>query len=610
MTVTKKLNFSERSFQGIRSELIDFVKQYYPSLIKDFSDASVGMMLLELNAAVADMLSFHTDKKFSETQISFAQERKSILNLAKNMGLSIPGKRPSITIADLTCTIPVFGDSFSKSYLPIIKPGTQLQGSGRIFETTDDIDFSDPFSSGGIPNRLVIPNIDANDVIVSYNIVKRELVTNGVSKIFKRVITGDDVKPFLELTLPDKDVISIEQVISLEGKNFTRQPTIDEFLDFSRQYQEVSHLSVGQVFMTDFTRVSDRSGVVPGKYVDITKKFIKEYTDKGFCKLTFGGGISDDDNFSDITKDTGFEAQIGDFLNNTALGEIPKAGTTLFVRYRVGGGVDSNLGANVLKEVGNVNMTVDGPRAEINRSVRTSLVVNNPIPALGGIDQMSIEQIRKLISYNFSAQERCVTVRDYLTQITKIPGKFGAPFRVNVYEEQNKVKIKILALNEDSKLDNTSTLTLKQNIAEYLTEFRMLNDYVEVSDGRIINLQFKIDLFIDEAFNKSEIIASVISTVTDFMSIDNRQMNENIYLGQLTESINNVSGVLNVISVKIFNKVGEGKYSLNETSQEILNTGEISTPDAVVWGEVSGMHEIKLPERDVIVRVKSGRVSI
>ena len=49
--------------------LIEFIQKYYPEIFSDFNDASVGMMLLELNAAVGDMLSFHTDRMFNETQM-------------------------------------------------------------------------------------------------------------------------------------------------------------------------------------------------------------------------------------------------------------------------------------------------------------------------------------------------------------------------------------------------------------------------------------------------------------------------------------------------------------------------------------------------------------
>ena len=48
-------------------------------------------------------------------------------------------------------------------------------------------------------------------------------------------------------------------------------------------------------------------------------------------------------------------------------------------------------------------------------------------------------------------------------------------------------------------------------------------------------------------------------------------MGENIYISNLIETINNVGGVLNVIDLRIYNKVGSGKYSLNEISQPYLD---------------------------------------
>ena len=65
-------NYSARNFADIRLELLNYVKQYYPDIFSDFNDASVGTMLLELNAATADILSYHTDRMFQETQIDYA----------------------------------------------------------------------------------------------------------------------------------------------------------------------------------------------------------------------------------------------------------------------------------------------------------------------------------------------------------------------------------------------------------------------------------------------------------------------------------------------------------------------------------------------------------
>ena len=165
------INYTSRTFADIRSDLVNMVKQYYPDIFNDFNDASVGMMILELNAAVGDMLSFNTDRMFQETQIDYAKERKSVMAMARTFGLKVPGKRPSVTIVDFSVILPVFGDTFDLSYAPIIRAGAQVSGAGKVFETNYDIDFSNPFTVGGIPNRLILPNFNSNGILTNYTIV-------------------------------------------------------------------------------------------------------------------------------------------------------------------------------------------------------------------------------------------------------------------------------------------------------------------------------------------------------------------------------------------------------------------------------------------------------
>jgi len=605
--MAKKINYFNRNFADVRGELINFVRQYYPNIFSDFNDASVGMMLIELNAAVSDMLSFHTDRTFQETQIDYAQERASILAMARTFGLKIPGKRPSISIVDFSVNVPVNGDTFDISYCPIIRVGAQVSGAGKSFETVDDIDFASPFTTGGVPNRLIIPNIDSNSNIVNYTITKRELVVNGATKVFSRTIESSDVKPFFEIVLPDSDVLSISNLITLEGTNFTTNPSVDDFYNLDNRWFEMDALAEDKVFIEDNNVVSDNFGIKPGKWLRVDKKFIKEYTDNGFTKIIFGGGNQDISSLSNFDVNPSLVNRIGDFINNLSLGTTLTANQTLFVQYRIGGGKASNLGSNTIKTVNTVDMFVNGLETKKNQAVRNSLTVNNPVPAMGGKDEPSVEEIRNLVRYNFASQNRAVTIKDYQTRIALMPGEFGVPFRCGVHEEQNKIVISILGLNSSAKLTSNATSTLKQNVADYLSDYRMLNDFVEVRNGRVVNLGFEIDLFIDKKFPQSQIMSEVISNVKSYMDINKHDMGVNIYLSQLLETINNVGGVLNVIDMRIYNKIGGGTYSLNEISQPYLDdvTRQIDLlGEFTLFGEPNTMFEILNPEKDIKVRVK------
>lgn len=602
----KKINYFARNFLDVRTELINYVKHFYPELYQDFNDASIGTMLIELNAAVSDMLSFHTDRMFTETQIDYAQERRSIMNIARTLGLKIPGKRSSITLVDFSVTVPVFGDTFDIRYAPIVKYGTQVVGGGQVFENLDDIDFSSPYSAGGIPNRLIVPVINANNQITSYTLVKREIVSNGITKIFKKVLGTNDAVPFLEVILPDNNVVSVEQIIVKEGTTFTNNPTSSEFIDPAIRWYELDSLAEDKIFVDDPTRSTDNSGIKPGKWIPVTRKFIKEYTDTGFCKMTFGSGFSDEQYLQSYTNDQ-YVLQMANFFNSTALGEIPKPNTTLYVRYRVGGGSGANIGANVVSSVGNVEMVVTGPVSANNQSVRNSLRVNNPVPAFGGGDDPTLEEVRYITKYNFASQNRAVTLKDYLSTIFKMPGKFGVPFRMQVSEKQNKVEFAILGLDSNGKLNNSSTNTLKENMATWLADYRMINDYVLIRDGKIINLSFSVDLYTDKAFNQGEIVNNTINVIKGYFDIKKWQMGQNIYIAQLVEAINNVAGVINVVDIKVFNKVN-GTYSQNATSQpysDNINREIDLTQDYALYADYDTMFEIKYPSNDIKIRTKS-----
>jgi len=605
-STTNIISYGSRTFGAIRQDLVNYIKQAYPEILSDITDSSVGSMLIDLNAGVGNNLSNNTDRAFQETQLDYAQLRSSLLGLAKNMGFNIPGRRPSVTVVDFTVTIPVLGDRPDSSYYPVLTAGAQVIGGGKIFETQSNIDWNSPYSSLGDANRSIIPNLDTNGIIVSYSVTKREVVTNGSTSIFKRIISTNDIIPFFNITLPDPDVLEIDNIILLEGVNYSTNPSISDFYTATNIFYEVDYLAQQKVFVQNFNTSNNSTGttgIVAARWIDVTQKFIKEFTTNGFCKITFGSGDSDVNAFKDGFLKVGVTNSyfLENFLNNTALGEKLKPNYTLFIRYRTGGGANSNIGANILTQLGGFNLRVVGSRQDFNQSVQSSLKVNNPIPAIGGNDGLSVEQIRQLIKYNFSSQYRDVSLTDYLLQVYKMPGQFGSPFRANAFRENNKVVIPILGIGADGTLSNTSNSLLKENLTEYLTGFRSVNDYIEIRDGEIFNLAFTIDVYVNNT-SDSTIANSIITLVTNYFNINNYQMDNNIFLGQLHNEIQAANGVINVIDIRVFNKVG-GLYSNNVIPQQIIDntTGEINIINNTIYATMDSMFEIKFPNKDISV---------
>jgi hypothetical protein len=238
-----------------------------------------------------------------------------------------------------------------------------------------------------------------------------------------------------------------------------------------------------------------------------------------------------------------------------SLGSIPKANTTLFVKYRIGGGKDSNLGVNIITSVDSVEFNINGPNNAINSQVELSLRVNNVTAAVGGADQPTIEEIRNMVSYNFAAQNRAVTLNDYKSLIETMPSTYGAPAKVNVMEEDNKVRVKLLSYDDQGNLTDVISNTLKNNILNYLSEYRMINDYIEVANGQVIDLGLDINLVINKNENPTDVIKQVIQTSIMFFAIDKRKMGDPLFVGDLIREIGSIYGVVNVVGIKKYNKL-------------------------------------------------------
>lgn len=283
----------------------------------------------------------------------------------------------------------------------------------------------------------------------------------------------------------------------------------------------------------------------------------------------------------------------------------------MYVKYRVGGGSLSNIGSNLLQQVGNIDAVFVGSDNTIQQSVLSSTRASNPIPAVGGSDLQTVEEIKYLIASNFASQRRCVTLEDYIARAYQIPGRFGAPFRIHGKVEDNKVKLFILTKDSEGKLSTRSSSVIKNNIVEYLLPYRMINDFVEINDGKIIDLQMEVDLFVDKSYNSNEVKVNAINIIQQFMDIDNWQMNQHVYISQIVDSIREIPGVINVVDIRFYNLEG-GNYSSTLLAQatgqreSILHTGvyrtQIEPINNAIFSTPVSMFQIRQPQVDILVR--------
>ena len=638
----KGISYLNRTFEDYKNALKDFSKKYYPDMATEYGDASIGSWLIDINADVADNLSYHIDRVYQETNIDSAQEPSSIFNIARNNGIKVPGPKGAMAEVRFTCQVPVDGDTYSKKYLPVIKRGTMVNSSSQVFEVMYDVNFAEQYDNYMRSDRTIEPVLDSNGNITKYNITKLAIVTAGESRVYKKTIKPGEVKPFMEVVVPVEGIMNIESILMKDGDALTSYPSYGEFYSYNEEvcegltrFFEVNSLAEqfrwGETlnksncpiihtygyYNSLVEKVYPTCHVTRGEWKPVRHKFITEYTDNGYLKIIFGSGLKSAQ-YPDISNMDDFSKYlITKTIRNNSLGEMPKPGNTLFILYRSGGGSVSNVAQGAISSISRLLADFPYTNGQANNAtrdaVRNSITVVNTTPSVSGKDMPTVQEMRYLIKYNKGAQERCVTAKDYIDRVLMMPAKYGTPFRVGAAEDNNKIMLYLLGIDYRKKLDAALPSLLVENIQNYLTEYRMINDFVEIKPGKIINLSVEVDIHVDKNYNMNDVVSLVINKIQDYFDINKRNMGDDLYVGDLKKEISKIDGVANLIDLRVYNETGRG-YSSTQTNQETYVGGACDKPeervpgrtrldleasDGIIYSDGDTMLEVKYAEKDV-----------
>ena len=670
-----KLSYLNRNFDDYRQSIIDITRQYYPDVFENLNDASVGAWLIDILSDIGDNLNYHIDRNVQETYLDSSKEFTSIQNIARTNGLRIPYKKAALVEIELSCRLPLSqqgseseGDMMAdETYCPYVKRGTLFSNGTTTFELVHNIDFKEQFNEDGLSDRQIVPNRDSNGTIISYTYKKLAIASASQTRVMKKIVSSNEITPFMEVMINDSNVLGVDSIIVKDGTNINTDPQFNEFFIDEETYNDNSGKPVDRFFEVDnlidqyrfgyviedgengkynpewseeeVAEIKDEQGAVidtvvlrkiaKGKWKRLKNKFITEYTDDWKLKVIFGAGIRNE--YGDIPQDAKkfTQYQMSRMLANDYMGVLPKSESTMYILYRIGGGEISNIAAGTLTNIISLNIEIEGnPEdslcSEKIRDVRKSMTVTNTTPSYGGKNEPTTEEIRYMIKYNVSSQNRCVTLKDYISRISKIPAKFGCPFRHNAIEENNKIVIYTLGLDYEGHLTNFLSETVANNIKNYLSQYRMINDFVEIKSGKIINLAFRLTVYLDKSYDKSEVTKRIIDLVYDYMDIRKHLMGDDIFVGDLEKEISKLYGVINLVKMRIFNKVGEG-YSTDRSTQQLVNVSDcdfeeldaydrqiqnqneinLEKSDYMLFSEADSMFEIKYKNRYIEVIVKT-----
>jgi hypothetical protein len=307
------------------------------------------------------------------------------------------------------------------------------------------------------------------------------------------------------------------------------------------------------------------------------------------------------------------------FTNTRAYGEAP-SNIVLTVKYAHGGGTGHNAKVRDLNAWSNlVYAAVDSTltTSEVT-AAKNSLTVTNPSQATGGQSEESIEEIKNNTLAFFQAQSRSVTKEDYVIRAYTLPPKYGSIAKAYVVQndlldvgdntEANPLALNmyVLGYTATKKLTLCNNL-VKQNLAKYLGETRILTDAINIKDAYVINIGVKYSILVSRNFNKSEVLLRATKAVQEFFRIEKWQINQPIVTTEIANIISDVDGVAGVVPPKTDNPfnlpvVIENKWNIAKGYNEVLY--DFTDPTVVKNGAIypardPSIFEIKFPNVDI-----------
>jgi len=614
----KDVKYLNKDFSQLKKSLVDFAKVYYPNTYKDFNEASVGMMFIEMAAYVGDVLSYYVDYQFKESMLVNSEERQNIIDSARSLGYRVKVSTPSVTSLDVYQLVPSKTDANGEivpdlTYAQIIKPGmTAVSDNGVSFITNFPVDFTVDTKNDPLEISVYQRNSSGQP---EFYVLKKTVVASA-GQIITKTVTVSDPTSFYRFELAETNVVGIMDMYDSDGNRWYET----EYLA-----QDMVPIDSENIFKNDMV-MSKYRDTTPFliKFLKTSRRFVTGTNSDDTTFIEFGAGtnVKDDEiiipNVNTVSNQSLFRTENvsydpANFLSSKSYGQAP-ANTTLTIRYVVGGGVASNVNANSITNVTSVEFFGDItelPNLEQNltSTVRRSIKVNNSIPAVGGMGSESNDSIRTNALANHSAQNRAVTQQDYIVRSYAMPSKYGSIAKAYAIADQTvdtsktnynpfAVNLYILCYNSQKKLI-TSNIAIQENLKTYLNQYRMLTDSVNIIDGYIINIGVDFGIIVYKNYNKRDVLTNCLTTVQAYFNIDNAQFCQPINLSRLELEISRVDGVQSVNYLKLKNlTVRDGDYSPYEYNIQS------ATVDKIIYPSLDpSVFEVKYPTKDIVGKV-------
>jgi hypothetical protein len=596
-------SFLNKDRDAFKATLLQHARIFFPDKIQDFSEASLGGLLLDLPAEIGDHMSYYLDHQFTELDSELAIEPQNVQRHLRRAGVQITGASPAVVYIMWAIEVPseLQGSRYvpQASSLPVIQQGTIVESEDGIqFELTEDIDFSSRSNNGELKAKIITGEISSEGNPTTY-ILQLEGVCMSGFRASETFNIPSTFIPFRELTLSQENVTQVISVSDLDGN----------------VYYEVDSLAQDTVFKgipnhnNDSDLVNENLELIPAPY-----RFTKAMDfDTKLTTIRFGSGNANslvDDIIPDPSElalplygrstFSRYTLDPNKLLSTQTLGAAP-VNTTIAVEYRYGGGLRHNVGSENIRTINTLRMTFPGNISNtLSQQIRASVDITNLQRAAGGEDALTLDELRSKIPSARNAQNRIVTTSDLLARVYTMPSNFGRVFRAGVRSNPRNplaTQLFIISRDSNSKLI-VSPDSLKKNLRLFLNEFRMISDAIDILDAGVINLSVEFKVAVEPNSVKNIVLQDIIGRLKKYFDIKNFQIDQPIKIDDIHNIIYSSAGVASVIDIRFKNintNVSDREYSSIKYDVSSNTKKKLLIPNPV-----GSIFEIRYPDFDII----------
>ena len=588
------INYTSRDFESIREELENFAKRYYPNTYQDFNEASFGSLMIDTVSYIGDILSFYLDYQTNESFLDSAVEYSNVLRLARQLGYKQTTSPASYGVLTFYVEVPsaTTGLGPDSTLVPVLQAGSTFNSiGGGTYTLMDNVDFA---SAG------------SQTVVGQVNTLTGQ-PTTYVIRMFGRAVSGrgaiatieiGEFQRFTAVKISAPSVNDIIKVVDTEG----------------HEYFEVDNLSQNIIYKPIRNMGNNRS-TVPNilKAVPVARRYTVE-TVNGETWLQFG---SDSNKLTNPVVDPtevvldlngrNYSSEL-DFdptkLISTDKFGIAPSNTSLTVEYRYNTTQDVNAGSGTITLIGDAKMKFksQGSLTLGNRStVIGSLEVSNDRSFVGDISLPTSEEIRHRTYSYFATQNRAVTAQDYQALTYSMPAKYGQLKRASVLKDfdefKRNINIYVIAESSTGKLIKANG-TLKNNLKNWILQYKMINDTVDLLDATIVNYAVEYEVLTGLNVNRFEVINQCTDALAKKLA-HTPDIGEPLSLTDMYRTLQGVEGVVDVSSLEV--KLRSGNL-YSESNYNFEAAMSANGRDVLAFSNV--IFELKYPNVDLVGSVR------